>query len=116
MEVLYKPHFANNVLIVNGAGRSAESAGATGNSCVKRFARLKSDIQNDMNTVLELVTTYWTTKKGGGTPLFKTVTKAESTRIQFIDSREYLKGHATEGEFTDDERGLYMGKSKAVEH
>jgi len=35
----------------------------------------------------------------------------EQTDIHFMDSREYLEGCVTDGEFMNEERILYMGKS-----
>ena len=116
MEVLYKAHFALDVYIVNGAGRAMESAGKIGYSCEKRFAALKADIRLHEELEANKVREYWKTRKGGGTPVYKSVFDVEQTDIHFLDSREYLEkcdtdGEFTDEEFTDEERIWYMGKS-----
>jgi len=110
MEVLYKAHFALDVYIVNGAGRALESAGKMRYSCEKRFAALKADIRLDEGLEAYKVREYWKSRKGGGTPFYKSVFDVEQTDIHFLDSQEYLEKWDTGGEFTDEERIWYMGK------
>jgi len=111
MEVLFKPHFALDVYIANGAGRAMESAGKTGYSYAKLFAALRADILSHEKLEIEKVREYWKTRRSGGTPLYKSIWDMEHTDIHFMDSREYLENWDTDGEFTDEERIRYMGKS-----
>jgi len=110
MEVLYKPHFALDVYIVNGAGRAMESAGKIGYSCEKRFAALQADIRVHEELEADKVRECWKARKRGGTPFYKSVFDVGRTDIHFLDSREYLEDWITDGEFTDEERIWYMGK------
>ena len=111
MEVRYKPNFALDVYIVNGAGRAMESAGKIGYSCEKRFAALQADIRVHEELEAEKVREYLKARKRGATPFYKSVFDVGRTDIHFLDSREYLENWDTDGEFTDEERIWYMGES-----
>lgn len=113
MEILYKPHFALDVYIGNGADREMESAGKNDYRCEEKFAALVADIRSHEKLEGDKVREYWRSKKRGGTPLYKSIWAVEHTDIHFMDSRESLEGCVTDGEFTNEETVWYMGKSSA---
>jgi hypothetical protein len=101
VEIMYKPHFAFKVLVVNAA------KGCTDANLVK----LKKFVQASLRKERKKIETYWKAKRGGGTAKYKTVSAAKGTAIKFLDVQEYMRKHDTAGEFTDDEKTMYMNKT-----
>jgi hypothetical protein len=101
VEVMYKPHFASKVFVVNAAKGCSEAD----------LVKLKKFVQTSLKKERKKIETYWQAKRGGGTAKYKTVWAAKGTAIKFLDIQEYLKKHDTAGEFTEDEKTRYMSKT-----
>jgi hypothetical protein len=115
MEVMYRRHFATEILIVNGAGHSRQSAGDITHSCQEQFTNMEADINFSMRGQIGKVQEFWETRWSEGSrgfPVYKTMEDVEATTVQFLDSREYLENYNTLGEFTEEERVWHMGKSE----